>query len=61
MKTELISVVIEHDGNLCQVIIPQDRKQLVLQLIQSACDDGVLNVVKLSPDWKKVPLSEVNS
>jgi hypothetical protein len=58
MTTEIVCVVIEHDGQLCHLAIPEDRKNLALRLLQGLFDDGVLPVVKLPDDWKKVPLKE---
>lgn len=58
MATELVSIVIEHDGRLCQLVIPADRKQLALHLLTSLFDDGTLNVVKLGDDWRKIPLKD---
>ncbi len=57
-KTELVWVVIEHEGKLAALSIPQDRKALALQLLQSVFDDGVMQAVELPPEWKKVPLKE---
>ena len=42
MTTELVSVVIEHDGQLCQLAIPSDRKAIALHLLRGLFDDGVL-------------------
>lgn len=58
MTTEIVQIVIEHDGQLCQLVIPQERRAIALHLLRSLFDDGVLAVVKLSADWKKMPLSE---
>lgn len=58
MTTELVSVVIEHDGQLCQLAIPSDRKAIALHLLRGLFDDGVLEAVKLSDDFRKVPLRE---
>lgn len=59
MTTELIQIIIEHDGQLCHVAIPDDRKNLALHLLRSCFDDGVLSVRKLPDNWKKVRLSDV--
>lgn len=58
MTTELVQIIIEHDGQLCQVAIPDDRKHLALHLLRSCFDDGVLSVCKLPDTWKKVKLSD---
>lgn len=58
MSTELVCIVIEHNGQLCHVSIPPERKALALRLIQGVFDDGVLACVKLPENWKKVPLTE---
>ena len=59
MTTELVSVVLEHDGQLCQLAIPADRKDFALHLLRALFDDGVLAVVKLPDDFRKVPLQEL--
>ena len=61
MATEIVSIVIENDGQLAQVVIPKGREHLLLSLISSVFDGGAINCVKLDETWKKVPLSEVNS
>ena len=58
MATDLVQVIVEHDGQLCHLAIPADRKALVLRLIAGCLDSGILSLVKLPEDFKKVPLSE---
>ena len=60
MAVEIVSIVIEVDGQLYQVAIPKDRKELLLGMIASVFDDGRIQAVKLDSTWKKIPLSEVN-
>jgi hypothetical protein len=60
MAAEIVSIVIEVDGQLSQVAIPKDRKELLLGMIASVFDDGRIQAVKLDSTWKKIPLSEVN-
>lgn len=60
MTTELVWVVVEHEGKLCNVRIPDERKALALQLLSSVFDDGVLQVSELPPEWIKVPLNEAS-
>lgn len=59
MSTKLIQIVIEHDGQLCQLAIPAERKQLALRLLLGVFDDGVMAVVRLPKNIKVVPLSEL--
>ncbi len=58
MTTELVWVVIEHDGQLCSLSIPNDRKAIALQLLRGLFDDGVMEAVKLPDNWQKVPIQE---
>ena len=52
--------VIEHEGELCTVRIPDERKALALQLLRSVFDDGVIQASALPPEWVKVPLNEAS-
>lgn len=59
MSVELVQIVIEKDGQLAQLVIPQDRKHLALHLLCGLFDDGVLVARKLPDDFKKVLLSDL--
>jgi hypothetical protein len=58
MSVRLIQVVIEVDGQLCMVPIPDDRKHFALSLLQSVFDDGKLAAVKLPPEYKLSTIGE---
>lgn len=59
MSVELVQILIEQDGQLGQMVIPQDRKELALHLLCSLFDDGVLEARKLPDNFKKVLLSDL--
>lgn len=57
---ELVQIVVSVDGELCQVIIPEDYKMLVVRMLQGV-GDGALNVARLPPNFQKVKLSDLAS
>lgn len=52
MSVRLIQIVVEVGGALCVVPVPEDRKDLLLRLLQSVFDDGKIPVVKLPPEYR---------
>lgn len=60
MSTDIVQVVIEHDGQLCSLAIPAGRKELALRLLAGVFDNGTLALIKLPDDFKKVRLSELD-
>lgn len=57
MKIDIVSVVIEVDGQLCYAKVPKGMDKMILSLLQ-ANEDGKIQAVKLPESWKKVALSE---
>jgi hypothetical protein len=57
-KVELVQVVVDVDGALCQVIIPPECKDMVLRLVQSVSEGGQLKVVKLPAAMQKISLAD---
>lgn len=52
MSVRLIQIVVEVDGALCVVPVPEDRKDLLLHLLQSVFDDGKIPAMKLPPEYR---------
>ena len=44
MKIELVQIILSIDGQLCKVIVPPDRDQMVIGLLQAVFDDNVIEV-----------------
>lgn len=59
-SVELVQIVVSVDGELCQVLIPEDYKMLVVRMLQGV-GDGKLNVVRLPASFHKVKLSDCAS
>ncbi len=58
-NVELIQVVVSVDGALCQVVIPQEYKSVLLRLMQGFCEGGALKVVRLPATVGLLPLHDV--
>ena len=56
MKIELVQIILSIDGQLCKVIVPPDRDQMVIGLLQAVFDDNVIEVAKLPDDIQLHPL-----
>lgn len=56
MKVELVQVILSIDGQLSKVIVPPDRDQMVIGLLQAVFDDNVIQVAKLPDDIQLHPL-----
>lgn len=52
MSIRLIQIVIEVDGALCVVPVPEDRKVLLLHLLKSVFDNGKIPAAKLPPEYR---------
>lgn len=51
MNIEIVQIIIEVDGQLCAVKIPEHMELVLLQFLKG--DDGKIAAVKLSDQWKK--------
>lgn len=56
MNISITQIIIEVDGQLCAVKIPEHVEPILLQLLKG--EDGKIAVVKLSDQWKKVALKD---
>lgn len=56
MKVELVQIILSIDGQLSKVIVPADRDQMVIGLLQAVFDDNVIQVAKLPADIQLHPL-----
>ncbi len=54
---KIVQVIIEVDGRLCHAKIPDGMEHMILSLLQ-ANEHGQIQAVKLSHDWKKIPLKD---
>ena len=52
MKIGRVSIVVELDGELCAVILPQERLRMLVGIANSLSDTGRLPVKKLGSDYK---------
>lgn len=61
MSTEIVSIVLDNDGQLCQVVLPKGKQEFLLGMIACMFEGGEIVAVKLDETWVKRPLYEVNS
>lgn len=52
----ITQIIIEVDGQLCAVKIPEGMEPILLQFLKG--EDGKIAAVKLSDQWKKVALKD---
>jgi hypothetical protein len=52
MEIGRISVMVEVDGQICVVLLPEERKKLLVQMAASLSDNGKLNVAKCPNDFR---------
>lgn len=57
MNINIVQIIIEVDGQLCAVKIPEHMESVLLQFMKG--EDGKIAAVKLSDQWKKVALKDV--
>lgn len=55
---KLVQVIVSVDGALCQVVIPQECKPVLLSLMQGLSTGGALKVVRLPSNVVQIPLSD---
>lgn len=56
MNITITQIIIEVDGQLCAVKIPEHMESVLLHFLKG--DDGKIAVVRLSDQWKKVALKD---
>ena len=58
-EIKFMQLTLKIDGTLCNVILSNDAKHLLLRFLPSLFDDGVIAVYKLPDDMKVVKYSEL--
>lgn len=56
---ELVQIVLKVDGELCQVLLPDDGKNLLVGMLPGFFSDGVISAFKLPSDFKLEKLSNL--
>lgn len=56
---EFMQLTLKIDGVLCNVILPDDSKHLLVEMLPGFFEDGIINVYKLPDDMKAVKYSEL--
>ena len=55
----LIAVQIMDEGDLCQVVLTDEQKMLLMEVIASLFEDRTIKVVKYPDSFKLVAMSEL--
>lgn len=58
---ELVQIVLKVDGDLCQVLIPDDAKSLLVGMLPGLFPDKKIAARKLPPDFKMVKLADLET
>lgn len=58
---EFMQLTLKIDGALCNVVLPDDSKHLLIAMLPGLFKDGKINVYKLPDDVKAVKYSELEN
>ena len=58
MAIELVSIIIEEDGHLAYVVIPDGCSEMIIRFLAGMSDNKTIKVIKLPEEFEKVPLSD---
>jgi len=58
MAVELVSIIIEQDGQLAYVVIPDGCADMIIRFLAGLSDGKTIKAVILPEDFKKVLLSD---
>jgi len=56
MEIGKVSLIVELDGQVCAVVLPQERMRMLVELASSLSDTGKLTIKKMSKDYKFVTI-----